>query len=363
MRAMFGRNLFASCVAGMMTLGAGSVAAKDLTEILMGTSVVSMNSSMFTAAMDLGYFEAEGLNMKFMELQGGTVVMLQVATKSLPVGAGALDPLVANNQPGKTPMPIKFFYNQTRDYIWEMLVPPNSPIKTIADLKGKKVGVGALTNSHIPVTRLIMKDAGLKDGEDYSFTAIGVGGPAFKALLDGQVDAYFTWVSNTAGFETQPSAVKLRRLAFSERYKTLISQGFFAHVDTIKNNPELLIGFGRAVAKATVFCEIAMKHCIKSYWKARPNLTPREGTVDENAQRLVPAMQEAWKTFMAFPPNVPRRFGEFPKENMENLVAVMAEGGEVAAKYDPSNLYTNELVARINDFDVAAIEKQAQAFK
>ena len=29
--------------------------------------------------------------------------------------------------------------------------------------------------------------------------------------------------------------------------------------------------------KAVVFCQIAMDYCIKSYWKFRPNLAPRDG--------------------------------------------------------------------------------------
>ncbi len=55
-----------------------------------------------------------------------------------------------------------------------------------------------------------MKENGLEITKDYQLMAISIGGPAFRALMNGQVDAYNTWTANIAGFESL--GTKLKRL-------------------------------------------------------------------------------------------------------------------------------------------------------
>jgi len=347
----------------VLALSGHAASSKDLTEVVVGLPTnITVNLANVTAAMELGYFEEAGLKVKLQDFQGAAIVIPQVSTKSILIGSGGGDPLVVANQPGKTQVPVKFFYNQSRDYIWEFVVPENSPIKTIADLKGKTIGVGSLSNSHMPVTRLIMKENGLELTKDYKVMAISIGGPAFKALLDGQVDAYNTWTANIAGFESR--GVKLRRIPIDPRFKNLFTVGYFAHEDTIKQKPEVLAGFGRGVSMGTVACQEALEWCVKNFWKYYPNLKPRDGDEAENLKRQVYAVDQGAKTFFAFPPGKPRKFGEYPEGAWKGFVDILYEGGEISTnKIDPNTFYTNELVGKINDFDTAAVEKKAATLK
>ncbi|WP_157995622.1 ABC transporter substrate-binding protein [Peristeroidobacter soli] len=362
-RAALQRVLTLGLGMAVLASAAAHADAKKLTDIVIGLpSSASLNYSMFTAAMELGYFEQEGLSVRLQELQGGAVVMSQVVTKSIPIGTGTADPLMIANQPGRSRLPLKFFYNQTREYNWEFVVPESSPIRAIADLKGRRIGVGALTNSHMPVSRMILKDSGLQLNRDYRFIAIGSAGPAFSALLNGQVDAYITFTTNIARFESSPEGRQLRSLPIGDRFKGLFQNGFFAHEDVIKNTPQLLIGFGRASAKATIFCQQAMEFCLQSYWRHFPNLKPRDSDA-QSEHRLVESLKAPWNAYFAFPQGQVRRFGEYPQAGWQALMEILFAGGEIASKYDPATLYTNELVARINDFDAAAIEKQALSYR
>ncbi len=207
-----------------------------------------------------------------------------------------------------------------------------------------------------------MKENGLELTKDYKLMAISIGGPAFKALLDGQVDVYNTWVANIAGFESR--GTKLRRIPIDPRFKSLFTVGYFAHEDTIKQKPDLLAGFGRGVAKGTLACQAALEWCVKTFWKYYPNLKPRDGDEAENLKRQVYAVEQGMKTSFAFPEGKPRRFGEYPEGAWKSFIDILHEGGEIASgKIDPSTFYTNELVDKINDFDAAAVEKQTAALK
>ncbi len=207
-----------------------------------------------------------------------------------------------------------------------------------------------------------MKDNGLELTKDYKLMAISIGGPAFRALLDGQVDAYNTWNANIASFEVL--GTKLRRLPIDARFKDLFTVGFFAHEDTIKEKPELLAGFGRGVTKGTLACQAAIDWCVKTFWKYYPNLKPREGIEEEHVKRQGDAILAGSRTFFVFPEGQPRRFGEYPDGAWQNFIDILYEGGQISTnKIDPNTFYTNELVQKINSFDPQAVEKQAKAMK
>jgi NitT/TauT family transport system substrate-binding protein len=361
MNAKWKSQLAAS--ACVLALSGSAASSKELTEVVVGLPTnININQAIATAAMELGYFEEEGIKVKLQDFQGAAIVIPQVSTKSILIGSGGGDPLVVANQPGKARVPVKFFYNQSRDYIWEFVVPENSPIKTIADIKGKTIGVGSLSNSHMPVTRLIMKENGLELTKDYKVMAISIGGPAFKALMDGQVDVYNTWNANIAGFES--FGTKLRRIPISPRFKNLFTVGYFAHEDTIKEKPDILAGFGRGITKGTLTCQVAMDWCVRNFWKYYPNLKPREGSEAENVKRLGYAVEQGSKTFFAFPEGQPRKFAEYPEGAWQGFIDILYEGGEISTnKIDPGTFYTNELVGKINNFDTAAVEKKAATLK
>jgi sulfonate transport system substrate-binding protein len=76
-----------------------------------------------------------------------------------------------------------------------LLVPKDSPVKTFADLKGKKIAFLKSTNSYISFLHQV-KAAGLKQSD---FTIIEITGPpANKAFQTGQLDGYYSIDPNMA---------------------------------------------------------------------------------------------------------------------------------------------------------------------
>ncbi len=352
--------LAAVLTAGIIGVSSSNCAAEAVT--VGQPTNITIGGAYFTAAMELGFFKEENIEPTRQEFQGGAVAITQVATKAITIGWSGPDPLILSHQPGRDPLPLKFFYNGFRDYVWEWVVPQDSPIKSLSDLKGKKIGVGALANSHMPISKLILKEKGFELNKDYTFTPVGIGGPGFRALIQGEVDIYNTWDTNIAGFEAK--GTKLRHLPLDDRFKNLFSIGYLAHEDTIKTKPELLARFGRAVAKGTIACGLAVEWCVKTFWKYHPNLKPREGTEAEILADQTYTLTVGLKTMFAFPPGQPRKFGEFPAGSWKNFVDTLYEGGELKSKdIDLNKLYTNEFVAAINQFDNEKVEALARTLK
>ncbi|WP_157995625.1 ABC transporter substrate-binding protein [Peristeroidobacter soli] len=318
----------------------------------------SVYSANLIAALELGYFLEEGIDLKLQQFPTTVPVMQAVAARTIDIGGGGVFPLVVANQPGKDHMLLRFFYNSLRKFSFEIVTRPDRPFNSIADLKGKKLGVLSLTAPYTPITRVVLKENGLKP-TDIQLVAVGENRNAFALLERGEIDAYETFIGNSALFEGEGG--KLKRLPYSDRINNLLTYSYYAHEETLKQDPAVLARFGRAVAKGVLTCNIAPEWCVKTVWKHYPHLKPAPEAWDTEMTRQVRLLRTNMAAYMAFPSDQPRRFGEYPQDAFQNLIDILKEGGELpAADIDPNLFYTNSLVAQINDFDPARIEAKAR---
>ncbi len=357
-------RLARSAMVAFAVLAMGAPGAGAAEKIVVGqATATSLTFGPVFAAVELGFFKEEGLELDLKNFQGASVLIPQIANKTVTIGFPGPDPLILSHQPGRDPLPVQFFYNAARRSIWEFLVLHDSPLKKLSDLRGgKKIGVGALANANVPITRAMLAELDLSPTKDYSFLAIGVGAPAFRATLNRDVDVYNTFDTNIAAFEV--TGAKLRRLEQDQKYLDLFSNGFAAHIDTIKNKPEILIGFGRAFTKGIVVCEANPDFCVRNFYKHNPTLKPQGASEDEVLARGRHILASRMKSYLAFPDSKQRLFGSYTDEAWKNFVVALHRGGELTSTdIDVSKLYTNAFVPEFNKFDVDALRKQAAGAK
>ncbi len=338
-------------------------AQKALEKVRLGqVTSTSLTFAPVFAAQELGFFAEEGIELEHLNFKGGSVLQPQIANKQVTFGFTAVETVILSRQPGKDAIPLVFFYNGARSSIWETVVLDSSPIKKLADLKGKKIGIGATANANVPLTRAMLNDIGLEQGKDYSFLPIGVGAPAFRAITNGDADAYNTFDSNIATFET--TGTKLRTLEIPRKYQDLFSNGFVAHQDTLRDKPKLVAGFGRALTKGIIVCEANPKFCVTNFWKANPTLKPKTIGEEEALKAGLHILQSRMKSYTYFPEGMKREFGHYPDKVWRDYVDILFAGGELSTKeIDLTPIYSNRFVKDFNDFDVAALQKRARELK
>lgn len=347
-------------LAALVLWCAAAGAQQKVDKVILGlVSPLTVVNGQMLVAKHLGYLAEEGIEVETIVFNGSAVLLPQIVAKRVTVGFPNPDPLVISRQPGKDPLPLKFFYNVIRENVWEFAVLAGSPVKTLADLKGRKIGVGALTFGNIPLTRAMFKEIGLEVGRDIDLVPTGLGAPAFLALKDGRVDALNLFETLHTQLETQ--GTPLRRLRMPQKYLDLFSNGFIAHEDTIRANPKLLAAFGRAFAKATLVCNVNRPGCVRAAWKEDPALKPPGANETKILADSVALLNARYDKYLAFPKGELPRWGEYPAGAWKNMVQVMAEGGQIAnANIDPNTLYTNALVPAMNNFDPAAVLADAR---
>ncbi len=344
----------------LLALGLWCAAAGAQQKIVFGlVSPLTVVNGQLLVARHLGYLAEEGIEVETVVFNGTAVLLPQIVAKRVTVGFPNPDPLVISRQPGKDPLPLKFVYNVIRENVWEFAVLAGSPAKTLADLKGKKIAVGALTFGNIPLTRAMFKEMGLEVGRDLELVPTGLGAPAFLALKDGRVDALNLFETMHTQLETQGTA--LRRLKMPQKYLDLFSNGIIAHEDTIRANPRLLAAFGRALAKATLACNVNRPGCVRAAWKEDPSLKPPGANEAKILADSVTLLNARYDKYLAFPKGEVPRWGEYPAGAWKNMVQVMADGGQIqTTAIDLNTLYTNALVPAINNFDPAAVLADAK---
>ena len=310
----------------------------------------------FTFAEDLGFFAEEGITMDVVVLQGSGVILPQLVNGTIFTSYITLDPLIIAREPGKPNFDVRFAYNAVRNSIWEISVLDSSPIHTIKDLAGKSIGVGALTFGNVPMTKGILKSEGV-DAASVQFVAVGVGVPAFEALRRKQVDALNLYDIMDKTLEQQ--GTKIRVLGFPPEFEGVTSHGLPFRNKDIKERPQLVAGFGRAVAKGTVACIENPKGCLASYWKHNPTAN----TTGEAASRELELLQVRLKNMTYFDPGEPRKWGVFSDKDWTAAANSLAAGGLIASpNVRLDTLYTNQFVADFNRFDADAVCAKAKAF-
>jgi len=140
-----------------------------------------------TVAEQLGYFKAEGLDVTIVDFAGGSRALQAVVGGSADVVSGAFEHTVNMQFKGQH---MRAFVLQGAAPQIVLGINPKTMVnfKTIADLKGKKVGVTAPGSSTNVMLNFVLAKAGLKPS-DVSVIGVGAGNGAVAAMRAGQIDA------------------------------------------------------------------------------------------------------------------------------------------------------------------------------
>ena len=100
------------------------------------------------------------------------------------IGAVGTEPIIQGYEKG---VRMQAFFSRNPHLQQCIAVLDSSPIRTLADFKGKTLGELSLGQSGEMYAGVMLAGAGLKKS-DYSFAAIGNGAQAIQALTSGKVD-------------------------------------------------------------------------------------------------------------------------------------------------------------------------------
>jgi NitT/TauT family transport system substrate-binding protein len=177
-------------------------------QIVVSNFGVAANGMPYAIAMEKGFFKAEGADVSgILSSAGGGTTVRNLMTGHLSFGEIDLAGTVAAIQQGADLKIISDDVLTVAEFVWA--VKPDSPIKTIADLRSKKIGYTNPRSTSQALDILLLEQAGLKP-DDAELVKTGGFGEAVVALNLGLIDASAiadpVWSKNKSQFRVLVSA-------------------------------------------------------------------------------------------------------------------------------------------------------------
>ena len=181
-------------------------------------------------------------SVKWVEFQFGPPMLEALGAGAVDVGAvGDTPPIFA--QAGGSNL---VYAAATPSSEHAVLVPQNSPIKTLQDLKGKKVAFGKGSSAHnVAIKALAVAGLGLKDIEAVYLTPAD----ATAAFNGGKIDAWVVWDPYYAIAQERYNA---RVIADTSDKRLTSSAYYMANRDFATKYPQVLAAVIDEVSKLTV---------------------------------------------------------------------------------------------------------------
>lgn len=311
----------------------------------------------------LRYYASEGVDVEFVNMNNSGQAMQSIATGQ--TSFGTLSPTVYLSTIAKNPsLDIVAVYKWLPRPIAVVIVKRDSPIKSLAELKGKRIGARNLGDPGVPLVRRAFRDLGIADSE-MQYVAIGDGGVAGTALDQNRVDAMATY--DTAAARVELAGFPVRYLVMPAALSDIGWSWFGVSRQSLKANRKDFVGLFRGLAKSTLFAYHNLPEAIKIHWDLYPESKPKSKSEADALEEMMTILKTRRNSWMRFERDPDQRFGASSLADWAGQAQISADAlGNpqlLTELGDLSKFYTNELIDEVNDFNKETIIQQAKTFK
>ena len=291
-----GRLFFVSFIVSLFAVQS-SLAAENVR-----VAYPSMNASVFCIiiADKEGYLKEEGLDVQLLSIRGEIAIRTALAGEiDFFTNAGSALAAAVRGVPVKI---LTVFQDKPG---WDLIADPG--IKSVAQLRGKTIGVMSPEGSLAVVAREILRKNGMDPAKDVNLVVMGGDEVRFPALQTKAIQA--TLFNSAMSIKAQKDG--FTKLAAASDYANLIEGGIAASDVKIKQNPQKMFRFIRATLKGLDYFvskrEPAIKYMIEalrlkdrelanSIYDAQSKLLLRDGYTDDKVlQSMIEEMKRTTK--------------------------------------------------------------------
>jgi NitT/TauT family transport system substrate-binding protein len=254
-------------------------------------------------------------------------------------------------------LPVTMYFDNMDINIFGFAVKAGSPIKSIKDIAGKKIAIAVVGWDAIWDPDLAA--AGV-DTSTVSWLVTGLGAGRLSALNSGAVDVMVTWNGEFPLWNwTQKLAGNGTLRFFSgEQYFKTPANGWTAATDRLVRDKKLLVRAARAQAKAMWFVKTNPVESAKIFHHYVPSIATHPG----EAQNIAADYNNTGFTTGAEGTLV-NGLGFSSKTRWKTLLDSMYEHKLTKHHLQASEMFTNEYIKEINNFDKNAIIAYAKTYK
>ena len=270
----------------------------------------------FLLEKELGFFREEGLRPEFILVRGGGVAVKGLVAGNFDYimpGGVVIDPILRARQP------LKIILTTSMVHFWLTAQPG---VFSIADLRGKSIGSGAIGSDTDHVAREILKRNGLDPFKDVTFLMVGSSRERFAALSSGAVHAALL----SPPFNFKAIEMGYRKLASAKDYTSWPQGGLGVRDERIFRDPQEVSKMVRASLKG-------LKLVLTQEEYVLLKMTEMFRLKREEAEQTYVAMQEG---FVAS--------GYLPEEAQRNVISTIKQAANIAEEVPPERVFDYRFV-------------------
>jgi len=225
----------------VLMFGLQLAAGVELQSVKLTINLPLANDWDMFAAVEKGFFAKEGLAPETIYLTMPPDVVRFVVAGSAPLGTGGVHfSTTAQERGGK----IRVVAGRVYSLLTDIVVRPE--IKSLKDLRGKKITTAGLTSIFTHLFVEIMERSGVKKDE-YQLLVVGTSHERFAAVKAGGAAATMltppvNFMANDEGYPTLAQ--------YSDVIKALQFIGVFANTDFAKKSPDVVTRFVKALIQS-----------------------------------------------------------------------------------------------------------------
>jgi ABC-type nitrate/sulfonate/bicarbonate transport system substrate-binding protein len=290
-------------------------------------------------AREKGYFQEEGLDVELVPENGGANVVQQLGFGTADLGIVAVASLIPAWEQG---MDIQVVYQINSTNLFDLIVPKDSTITNVNQIKGQAIGVTELGGAEVPLVLSLLAREGLQMDKDITLSPIGNDATKILAAFEKKEIAAFSGGAH--------DLVALYGMGFQSKslyprfYKSLPSTAIVANGKNIKERPDLVEKISRGIARGTDF---SIKNRDSAY-KIMKVAVPKE-YADERVGQL------GLDTFidLASPIQTEKGYGYIYPEAWTKLIEIFSEGKQpvLSKEIDLTNYLNTSFLEKVNEFE------------
>jgi NitT/TauT family transport system substrate-binding protein len=290
--------------------GSGPVSGLEQTNLTVA-AVPALDSAAVYIAQQRGFFAAEGLHVKIVSaISSATTIKGQLGGQYAVTSGAYVSYMLTDAQSNSDELQILAAGSIMEPRAQELVVPANSPIHSVADLRGKTIGVNVVNNIITMLVDSMLSDYGMS-ARDVHFVPIPFPNMA-KALAQHKIDAASLPEPFVTSAEESIGAVPLVDLDQGATTGLPIS-GYIVTEKWLKANPNTAAAFRRAIIEAQRIADtdpVAVQKAMEVYAGVNREVAGLMATIDYPTdtdpillQRVADLMQRFGLTKNAFQVN------------------------------------------------------------
>lgn len=320
--------LFVACAVSFL-LPVKSLEAKDKIGFLLDWTIYGTHAPFFLA-LEKGYYDAEGIDVKITEGMGSaTVVKIVAEGKKNPIGYVDFGTMAKAVVAG---IPVKAIFGISQDSPMCIISHKDNPISKPKELEGKVIAM-APTESTAVIFPALLAASGV-DIKKVNIMTPAVGAK-LALFLQHRTDA-FTGYQQLQVPQAEDKGAKVYYFRYADFGANTMSNGIVASTRFISENKGLVKRFLRAMAKGWIEARKDPEAAVEAIFGTFPQY--------KDKKKLLVRQLELTFQLLETPNTKGKRLGWMSKKDWEQTQEILAKYAGLKKKIPVEQYFTNEYI-------------------